>query len=659
LVVTIADPAQVATDFAELWVGTSATAVKQVALSSHSLPLAITVTRVTAGEAELWVEARDAMGEPLGRARTQGRFARSGSPSATATLEKACASDAQCVDSSFCNGAERCVEGVCLDGDAACRTSFPCIVSTCVEQGQGLGTCAEAVDHTLCAPGNYCNPVAGCVPGQGCQIDADCDDGSVCNGVERCLGLVCGRGTPPDVADADLCTVDGCSDDVGGAVHVADPSLDGNVCTLIGTGREICVAAAGGCVLSRCGDGFIDTSATPAELCDDGAQNTDTWANLRYCNTACSGWAGYCGDGVVAAEEDCDDGNAIADGNDCSASCTWAGVAAGTDGWSGLGNSDFGPWTTRMVGSSLSYYGIWVPYYGDISTLAAAMAPDGTRYVAVSARIDWDFEEVFVLVAAVNGSYRPLESSGAAGISATHSPSESPAIAIGADGYPVVAWVDMSTAYYNYVVFVRRYDGQAWQEVGVNSARATGITGAVGDSSLPTLVIDSLGRPVVAWEWHQGSRQNICVKAFDGTAWVELGAGSASSYCLNGSTSKGTKPALAVAPGGVIYAAWRDAGSGIPQVYAKKWDGAAWGPLDVSSASSGGVSSASLGIDALALAADSLGNPVIAWNDRGPGPTPESGSVKFLVSGPLSPTGQREQESDNPRRPDEAGSQSS
>lgn len=77
-----------------------------------------------------------------------------------------CEDDSDCDDALFCNGLERCANGLCTTG------SFPC------DSGQG---CREHSDS--------CGP---------CGADAECDDGLYCNGVEVCGGGgVCQTGGDP------------------------------------------------------------------------------------------------------------------------------------------------------------------------------------------------------------------------------------------------------------------------------------------------------------------------------------------------------------------------------------------------------------------------------------------------------------------------------
>lgn len=72
--------------------------------------------------------------------------------------------------------------------------------------------------------------------------------------------------------------------------------------------------------ITLCGDRIIQTG----EFCDDGTDNGRYAYNMadRFCNLNCSGWAPYCGDGIlqVIYNEECDDGNNIS-GDGCDAVC--------------------------------------------------------------------------------------------------------------------------------------------------------------------------------------------------------------------------------------------------------------------------------------------------------------------------------------------------
>jgi hypothetical protein len=325
VVLTIEDRMGVATGFATISVGLSRASLSAATVDSSEFPLAVTVTANTGGDKTLWVEAYDRGGATLGRGQTRAHFSRQGTPTGTVQLAMACADAAECDDHMFCSGAESCTEGMCEPGSVPCAANVECATSTCMERGDGTGTCDTVVDHLSCGTGSYCNPVRGCVEGRGCHENVDCADTYVCNGEEQCVNLVCVGGIPPEVDDDDECTVDGCNDQQRPPIfHLALPSRDGNPCAIPGTdepgGAGVCVAAKEGCVASECGDGVIFSFAD--EVCDDGARNSDAWAVDRHCNATCDGWGPACGDGVLQTpEESCDDGDRLDSGNGCDVDC--------------------------------------------------------------------------------------------------------------------------------------------------------------------------------------------------------------------------------------------------------------------------------------------------------------------------------------------------
>lgn len=82
-----------------------------------------------------------------------------------------------------------------------------------------------------------------------------------------------------------------CSEGLCRQISIGTP--DGTTCG-IGS-AEICVG--GMCVAARCGDGFVDRSATPPEYCDDGNTND---------NDGCSN---SCTRNCVLPAPQCEDGN--------------------------------------------------------------------------------------------------------------------------------------------------------------------------------------------------------------------------------------------------------------------------------------------------------------------------------------------------------------
>lgn len=145
---------------------------------------------------------------------------------------QACATDADCDDGLFCNGAETCdATGGCQAGMNPCAPGEQCDeILQCIPHLQcatdadcddgvfcnGAEQCSDTFrclqGATPCAAGEICNEVDHCVPAPGCLVDADCDDGIFCNGAEVCkTDATCGPGTPP-CESGQVCTeLDGCA----------------------------------------------------------------------------------------------------------------------------------------------------------------------------------------------------------------------------------------------------------------------------------------------------------------------------------------------------------------------------------------------------------------------------------------------------------------
>ena len=67
-----------------------------------------------------------------------------------------------------------------------------------------------------------------------------------------------------------------------------------------------CTLSSGKCY-NWCGDNT--TQSDNGEVCDQGSSNSDNWASSassRHCNSTCTGWAPYCGDGIVNGSEACE-----------------------------------------------------------------------------------------------------------------------------------------------------------------------------------------------------------------------------------------------------------------------------------------------------------------------------------------------------------------
>lgn len=199
------------------------------------------------------------------------------------------------------------------------------------------------------------------------------------------------------------------------------------------------------------------------------------------------------------------------------------------------------------------------------------------------------------------------------GISQTVGTSEAASMAIGLDGKPVVAWVEHTPD--NKEIYVRRWNGTTWAEMGVGSASGGGISHDHSVSDDPSVAIGRDGMPIVSWgNGFPFGGGDIFVRRWDGTTWAEMGADSASGMGISLTDAAG-EPSLAVAPDGTPMVAYvNGTGNGL-QIYVKQWNGAAWVEVGVGSASGGGVSNDGTKSLAPSLAIGPDSRPVVAWVD--------------------------------------------
>ena len=188
-----------------------------------------------------------------------------------------------------------------------------------------------------------------------------------------------------------------------------------------------------------------------------------------------------------------------------------------------------------------------------------------------------------------------------------------PSLAIDSSGNPVVAWVDFAQNNYRNI-YIKRWDGNEWIEIGTGSASGGGISGSGGGGGIyPSLALDTSGNPVVAWVGSGG----IYIKRWNGSAWEEIGAGSASGGGISSNSGNSEWPSLVLDSSGSPVVAWYDYTSGNNEIYIKRWNPVAgtWNEIGAGSASGGGISNNSGASGYPSLALDPLGNPVVAWHD--------------------------------------------
>ncbi|MEW6355384.1 MAG: hypothetical protein AB1696_03585 [Planctomycetota bacterium] len=204
----------------------------------------------------------------------------------------------------------------------------------------------------------------------------------------------------------------------------------------------------------------------------------------------------------------------------------------------------------------------------------------------------------------------------------------SPCIAIGRDGNPIVAWHDGSLwekgdPSSTEEIYVRRWDGAEWVEMGVESASGGGISKNEWQSLYPSIALDHDDNPIVAWQDQyntgNGLINQIYVRRWDGEAWVEVGANSCRESGISNTVDPSRHPAITVAGDGNPVVTWEKVqpnANNLPDIYVRKWDGNAWAEMGVHSASGGGLSCSKAWSAEPTITTGADGNPIIAWTEN-------------------------------------------
>jgi len=78
------------------------------------------------------------------------------------------------------------------------------------------------------------------------------------------------------------------------------------------------------------------------------------------------------------------------------------------------------------------------------------------------------------------------------------------------------------------------------------------------------------GSPYVAWLDNSDGEYEIYVRRWNGSSWKEVGSGSASGGGISDNNSGSVAPAVAIAPDGTSYVAWSDYGGGDAEIYVRQ-----------------------------------------------------------------------------------------
>jgi len=257
-----------------------------------------------------------------------------------------------------------------------------------------------------------------------------------------------------------------------------------------------------------------------------------------------------------------------------------------------------------------------------------AIAPDGTLYATWEHRTGWlDENNVahttsVIYIKRYNGTGWEEVGAGSAsgdGLFMNDNPPIvipnlewillSPAIAVGPDNIPYLAWVGGYNGTNTWYIYIQRFNGSTWENVGVGSGDSDGIIEKYSDKL--SLVVRANDDIYLAWigveVWH-----------FDGTEWESTEFIDPQDF--SPTSGEGRDASLALDPDGQVYAAWgNDTGISV-----RRYSGGDW--VDVGSYPGGyneitHEENFATAPRYPALAINSAGTPYLTWqagtNNRG------------------------------------------
>lgn len=193
-----------------------------------------------------------------------------------------------------------------------------------------------------------------------------------------------------------------------------------------------------------------------------------------------------------------------------------------------------------------------------------------------------------------------------------------PRIAMGTDDRPVVAWQEECISPVNTDIYVSRWNGSDWAPLG------SGLRDNSGDSATsPSLVVDALNRPWVAFIEGPIGGSDVKVKRFNGAGWEQVG-----NFVLAGASVKA--PSLAVVPGQDVLVSLLDTSGPANQVRVYVFADPNWVPLGGSLNVDPGNSA-----DVPHLAIRD-GQPIVIWPESTPNTTTPNVFIKQWM--PPAPT---------------------
>ncbi len=299
-ILVVEDPEELATGAGTIAFGEDLDSLQTTELAGSTFPFDFLVYATEERTTTLWVEARNAADQALGRGRIEITLEAGAELRVEVELGYVCYRRGE--------GTERCaaeVDTTGADYTGVCVATDSCLVTTCQDEvvdpdNEWAELCDDGngVDEDACR--NDCQPNI-CGDGVRNPLEEFCDDGAD-NGTISTTVTFCG----PDCDMGQLCG----NGSIEGS-EICDDGVDNGTVSLVDT---YCGPLCGETQL--CGNGVTEGS----EACDDGAGVNGTISSTdTHCGPICEGTQ-LCANDLLEGTETCDDGNTT-DADGCAAGC--------------------------------------------------------------------------------------------------------------------------------------------------------------------------------------------------------------------------------------------------------------------------------------------------------------------------------------------------
>jgi len=190
-----------------------------------------------------------------------------------------------------------------------------------------------------------------------------------------------------------------------------------------------------------------------------------------------------------------------------------------------------------------------------------------------------------------------------------------PSLYLDSSDKPHIAWKDYISDN-NYDIYYLKWNGTAWVDVDGSGRESINVSNNDGYSGYPSLCLDSSGNPHIAWKDDTSGNDEIYYLKWNGWEWVDADGSGKELINISKTSEESRNPSLRLDSLGKPHIAWDNAGSGVYDIYYLEWNGWEWVDADGSGQESSNVSKSGVDSGYPSLYLDGLGNPHIAWFER-------------------------------------------